>query len=326
MSHRESLTATDCHSHFFPNAFGPDSDPGLYLNKSAQIGVSRSIISPSPTPRIELKNGTRFPCLWKWNTRSKKFIYVDRTVDHKDEIISEEAVMQNPYHDINNKLYYYIEQQSTSTELFMAYLHHPKLDTSDEVESWLRKPIVKAIKIHGISSATSPADVHSYLPFLAKKYNKPLIVHTDYSSRIATPIDRLYSSNNPENWITWALKNHVRLFVTHAARLSISALSQINQNDTLRLGCAPDIVLLNEPNRLVNKSESIYEFVLPRINPQRLLFDIDYGWNVRQRDAWDNNDWSGLDRLNRSLERYGLTSMADHVLSSGALSFFRLSD
>jgi len=326
MKLKETTDIVDCHSHFFPNAFGPDSDPSVYLRETEKIGVFKSIISASPTPRQEYNGKTYFPCIWRWSDRDNRFKYFSIIKNSVGNIISEVPAPTNPFHEVNQKLLQYIRGTNDgSKEIFMAYLYHPILDTSDELESFLKEPLVKALKIHGVSTATTTQDIPKYMVELVKRYNKPIIAHTDYSSTVNTPINRLYRRNNSLDWINWSLRNNVPLLVTHGARLSESAIKVINSSDNIILGCSPDLMLKEETERLETLTDaSIFDFIVPRINPKKLVYDIDFGWNVFRRNQWQDNDWSSSKRLEETLFRYNAKNLISIVLRENAIRFFRL--
>ncbi|HCY21364.1 TPA: hypothetical protein DIC40_05990 [Patescibacteria group bacterium] len=59
-------------------------------------------------------------------------------------------------------------------------LLHPILDDKEETEKILKNEATCAVKIHGISTSTSTKNISKDLVFLLQKYDKQLIVHTDY--------------------------------------------------------------------------------------------------------------------------------------------------
>ena len=325
MNFKESLEIIDCHSHFFPNAFGPNSDPNVYVREATKIGISGAIISASPTPKYDLLDKEYYPCLWVWNTTLNKFEYFSQTCDINGNIIDKQLAGINPFREVNLKLLHYIKQKKDSLNLFMSYLHHPILDTPDEMEFFLKDPFVKAVKIHGISTASTPDDISKNALDLFKKYKKPVITHIDYSSIVSNPISRLYRENNAIYWIKWSQKNNISLLITHAARRSEEAIKMINSSDKIILGCSPDLMLKNETERLETITEgSVFDFIIPRVNLRKLVCDIDYGWNVIERNQWEQNDWTAPKRMAESLSNFGKKELTNMVLRENSIRFFDL--
>ena len=127
----------------------------------------------------------------------------------------------------------------------------------------------------------------------------PLVIHTDFMKNPKAPIDYLYSENNPINWLKLLVKNDIKGYLVHGCRLSIECSRIMKDNNGQFLtGISPDILLANEPERLMIKTDNYLETLFNMFDIEMLAFDLDYNWNYTDRITYTYDD-EQLNRLNK---------------------------
>lgn len=313
----------DAHGHIGPSYLGPDSDLRDYLLNARKIGVVASIASPGPTPVIRENGEEYFPCLWNYEAGNVSYFQQRNRKLDEPEVRPAEI---NPYHDVNMSLFNRVKNPFGELKIYVMPIHHPKLDTKEEVSQMLvEKPSI-ALKLHGISTFTGPEDVTNSTIDLLRKTNKPIVVHTDtYTSTPQYPIHEAYLRNDPVKWVSWAQDAGVRTLITHGARLSPEAIKLAHQTSNVMIGIAPDLLLMSEPDRLAIKTNDYLSELLSRVNPDKLLFDIDFGWNVSERNRWDLPDWQMHQRLVESANKIGINQeQLSAIFYDNAIQFFNI--
>lgn len=90
----------------------------------------------------------------------------------------------------------------------------------------------------------------------------------------------------------------------------------INSSSNLVIGIAPDLKIVRETFKHVNKTDKPYlEFIKNNVDRSKILFDIDYSWNV---DENNNLDTNFLERINQ----YFNEEQKELILSKNAINFF----
>lgn len=301
----------DSHSHIGVDYFF--KFPGIlteYLTKASQIGITDSLLMPTPCPVIT-KNGKEIvPLIWNYENKLFNFY-------QKEFKGNQTAVRENPYLLANNLLESEISKVNKgSIRLHFVPLVHPIFDTIEYLDSLLKqKPV--AIKLHGISSAFSPYDIGNNFWNIVRKYNIPIIVHTDYDNTGSeTPLVKLRNLNQPLDWIKVFKINNVKALLTHGVRLCPESAKIVNQSNNFVVGIGPDSLIAHEKERLY--SDGIYlDELFSMINIDKLVFDIDYPWNIKN----DSLDFNSVKRIkNLSISESDL----DRVLFENSASFFNL--
>lgn len=309
MSTTESYKKIDAHGHIGPSYLGPQSDLRDYVSNASKIGVVASIVSPGPTPVVIKDGNENFPCLWKYE--SGKVIYFQQQNEGGESKQTE--ANSNPYHDVNVEMFKKVKGVR-EIKMYVMPIHHPILDTTEEVKQMVKVYPSIALKLHGISTFTGPEDVKMETIDLLRKEGKPIIVHTDtYTGAPQSPIHIAYQKNDPIKWVNWARQTGVKTLITHGARLSDEAIALANQTPNVKVGIAPDLLIMSEPERLFIKTSDYLTELLSRVNPEKLLFDIDFGWNVSERNRWDLPDWKMHERIQETATKLGIKS--DHLES-----------
>lgn len=251
--------------------------------------IDTVLFAPCTSPMIINKKNhiTEIYCLWEYI--DNKFNYYSETI--KDGRIEKKGPIINPYKDINGKLLKYLNELKTNLKIYYIPAIHLYLDTLDYIEE-LISTNPRGLKVHGISTGLYDlSKINSEILKLISKSNIPLVIHTDYIEHITSSIDILYKENDPLNWIKILDKYDIRGYLTHGCRLSkeCSAILK-NSKEQFLVGIAPDILLNNEPNRLIERKEDYLKELLYLFDIDTIAFDLDYNWNYTDRISYTFDD------------------------------------
>ena len=314
----------DTHSHIFPSFDGPDSDFDLYQKKAKSINVVASFLAPGPCPKKVVDRKEYYPCLWQHD---------NGTVQYKKCIISDEKTVyekvdKNPYSETNNTLFNAItiaNIKNNVTKFYATPLFHPILDTDQELERLCSVKETVGIKLHGIATFTGPKDISRAHLNILKKYNKPLIVHTDLFKDPKSPIQTAYQLNHPSGWIKLAIESGIKLVALHGACLSKEAIDMAKGHPNIMIGTSPDLLMMSEPDRLDIPTKDLVKDLFNLVDANQILFDIDYSWNVNNRDLWHNLDWNMESRYIKAAKDNGFTKYEiEAYFYHNAINFFEL--
>ncbi len=194
-------TIIDAHSHI-----GKDNTWELigtlkeYLKEAQEIGITESLLMPTPMPIIKIANYEITPIML--GIYDEEYFIVQRIKDK----IEEKGILvnNNPYQYVNELLYQQIKRNKSSIKLHFIPLIHPLFDTKEYLEQIINKYNPIAFKIHGYSSILSPKEITNDFWELIEYYNIPCIIHTDCdTSKDEESIDTIYrNENSPLNWLS----------------------------------------------------------------------------------------------------------------------------
>ncbi|MDO8497710.1 MAG: hypothetical protein Q7S61_04160 [bacterium] len=322
---KEFSRKIDAHGHFGNSFLGPESRMEDYLPEARRIGVVGTIVSPGPTPEIITAEGIYYPCLWRRDEMGK-MTYFSQWSNPNGQVLRTKEAIENPYKDVNELLFRRIQKLNSVPSIFVMPIHHPKLDTAPGLKETLREYPTVALKIHGISTFTGPEDVPDYTIDILKAEDKPLVVHTDmYRGKITHDVHEAYRLNDPVKWVEWSQETGVRTLITHGARLSDKAIQLASRAENIVIGIAPDILLMSEPDRLAYKPDNYLEALLAMVPADKLVYDIDFGWNVSERNQWETLDWQMHERIIEAGYKIGLTDRAfEDIFFNNAVEFYNL--
>jgi|GEM_PF-4045521 len=318
----------DAHGHFFKSYLGPESPIDEYWNHTEKIGVVYCVASPGPSPEYETAQGIFRPAIWK-SDADQHIHFVQQLVNQQTgEIIVERPSEENPYAVINQRLLDTAAERNATHEqkIFVMPIHHPTLDRDDEILNLIGRQDVAAIKFHGVAAFAGPKEVRPSVIKALNEKQKPIIVHTDYYAGVTSNLFiQACQLNNPIEWVRWAIDTDVSILITHAARLSREALMLAKGHKNIVIGCAPDILQSSEPDHLFQPTNDYYADLFRMIPSSQIVFDIDYGWNVRERNKWDTNDWDMTNRLEVAAEKTNLKNIdLEAIYFDNASRFFRI--
>lgn len=323
----------DAHGHFGRHMKGPLNRLEDYQNESPK-SVLHSVISPGPTPLYVRPGDDRLyvPARWIRNSTDGTFKYVQQYWDSKSlDVLEEHASSINPYMETNNYWLNRAEEtnntHSNHNVIHIMPIHHPILDTVDEVKRLLYDSRTIALKVHGAACAVAPNDIKPEVIDLLKSANKPIIVHTDYNvQEPQTNLQYIYRLNDPRKWVEWAKTTGIKTLITHAARLSQEAISAAKGCDNIVFGYGPDLLIMAEQDRLFKKTDNLmldfFKLILPEQSDQ-IIFDFDFGWNTKTGRDWEKRDWSMPERSIEAVESLGYDrKIVSKILYNNAARFF----
>lgn len=268
-----------------------------YLRLAKKNSVEKVLFVPCTSPMIidKIRHFTKVYYLWEYV--NGKYRYFSEVVNNGKIIKGE--MSKNPYMEVNLKIFRYLKnlKSEISTEFIPAVSLY--FDTPDYIEELLSLN-VKGLKVHGISTGLYDLNrVNQDILLLLKKSGVPLVIHTDFVKNPKAPIDYLYSENNPINWLKLLVKNDIKGYLVHGCRLS-SECSRImkDNNGQFLTGISPDILLANEPERLMIKTDNYLETLFNMFDIEMMAFDLDYNWNYTDRVTYTYDD-EQLNRLNK---------------------------
>ncbi len=302
---------------------GPQSPLQEYIREAQRMGIVGTIVSPGPSPETPHPEGLYYPCLWR--LEAGKPVYEQVIKKTGGETVWSDHSTQNPYHAANVELFG-LARNTTKPVIFVMPIHHPILDTKEEVKAMLYDYPSVALKLHGIATFTGPDDVPEHTINMLRVTNKPVIVHTDRHLGEATnPFALVCKMNDPENWVAWAEKTGVKTILAHGARLTESVIKQAKKLPNVMIGMAPDLLIASDPARLATPTDDYLLTLMDMAGPDKLLFDIDYGWNVTVRDQWDTQDWNMHRRVQTAAQTLNMNPKeVEQIFYQNAVRFFQL--
>ena len=301
----------DAHSHIGNDRFFRFQGNILeYVEECKKIGITDSLLMSTPCPVI-FSNGKKIvPLIWEYNGQS--FNYYQEVINEKKM-----PAQENPYYLTNMILQSSIKQvDDENIRLYFVPLVHPIYDTQEYLEMLFKdKPI--AIKMHGISAAFSPYDISNEFWNLLRKYDIPIIVHTDYDNTEGdTALAKLRNMNCPLDWIKVLSNQGVRALLTHGVRLCEESCRIVNQSNDFIVGIGPDSLIASEKERLYKEGDYL-KTLISMIDTEKLVFDIDYPWNV-------SNNHLDFNSINRIKEQGLSDNDLDKILYQNAIKFFEI--
>jgi hypothetical protein len=310
------------------NVFGPSSDVEIYIKNASKYGVFKTILIPTGTHELILPNGDiEKSCIWL--SDGEKIIYRRYIINKEGDVLQEDAP-RNPYSYMNQFCYSKVKdlnKEQSKIKFYFAPKVHPKLDEKEEIEKYLSLDEVVAIKIQGLASYTIPTEVPPYLISLCKSYDLPLMVHTDFRrSSKEDAMSKLIQQNTATKWAKWAMENNVRTYLAHGLRLEPEATKIVNSTENLfMVGLGPDKLLNNEKDNLAIPVNDYLTYLFDTVSHDKICFNYDYPWNVKNRGEWNQLDWDTSKRIIKYAKRRNLDeSFLEMVFKKNAEEFFEL--
>ena len=217
---------------------------------------------------------------------------------------------------LNNNVFKIINESDIKNKLFFIPMVSPIYTKPYILETYIEiyQPI--ALKIHFKNDYSSPELITEEWISIIKKYNIPLIVHTDYSKSNNNEKDKLKNLNSALKWFQFFNRTGIKGYLTHGARLNQYVLENINMTDNIKIGLGPDLLLSSQPHTTeqMNYLKILHDYV----DPTKLIYDVDYNWNrnkdtglidlgsvKRIEDMWDTKEQEQILRTN-SIEFFGI--------------------
>lgn len=328
----KEIPIIDAHGHLGSSFRAPENTLEDYYNEVPK-NVIHSVMSPGPTPIYDRNGDGRLfvPARWRIDEKTGKITYRQQYLEKGSlNILEEDESDDNPYAETNDYWINRIEDQNsrgTKPRIHIMPIHHPRLDTPEEVRRVLGDERVIALKVSGLASATIPEDISPEVVAIIKELNKPIIVHTDhFDGDPKTNLQKIYKANDPRKWVSWAKETGIKTLITHAARLSPEAIHSATGCKNIVFGFGPDLLIMAEQYRLFSRTENLlkdfFELTLPEQSDQ-VVFDHDYGWNTKNGRDWNDRDWTMSLRTAQTIESLGYgEEMIKKVFFENAARFF----
>ncbi|MCL5112115.1 MAG: amidohydrolase family protein [Candidatus Marsarchaeota archaeon] len=327
---------TDPHVHSGVDFFGPSgdkeiiSDVNKYSRHAKLLGINKAVLIPEPTHKLKLMDGTiEVSCIWQTNTNRPEMVEFKRILRKGDSVLEEKNPKQ-PYTNVNSAVLKEVKDRnaaSNTIKFFFAPLLHPHLDNQDNLIRFMTDKNVKAIKIHGPSSYSSPNSIPLWVISMAKDFDVPFIIHTDSLYELAevsnSRMKALLQKNLSINWAKWVVKNNVRAYLAHGAGLDKEATKIVNDNDNIIIGVGPDAVINSEIN-MQEKHKEYLPALFSMVDPGKIVFSTDFAWNWISYNK-SNLDWGTKKRLLHLFDKENYDrATIEGVFQKNADRFFKL--
>lgn len=262
----------DGHSHFGIDYYAGNIDIKKYLEYASKLGVDVALLMPPPSPAHY--NNSKINKILKVIYK-EDFIYVP----NKNPFIN----MNYYYNDLIKKF-----QNETNIKLVFIPYVQPMLDEYELLKKLIIDFAPPFIKINGIQSGVIPDRIDSKFIKLIKEYDIPLIIHTQYQKEYNDPFignNIIKEINKPLNWALFLKDNHVKGILNHGCGLDDKTIDIVNNNDNIYVALGPDLAISCNNNRIkpVLDSDDKLDYLKRLkllINYKKIIFDIDYNWNI----------------------------------------------
>lgn len=220
------------------------------------------------------------------------------------------------FDQINKKVDEEIKKTNDDSYKFVPTVS-PVYTSPKKLEEYIQlyKPL--AFKIHMRADNSNPSLISNDWIKILKKYNIPLIVHTDYSKDSKTKKDILKNLNSSLNWMLFFQKNDIKGYLTHGARLNKEVFEKINKTDNILIGMGPDLLLQKYSSSALEQQGDYLKILYDNVNPDKLAFDIDFNWNL---DNDGNLDSNSIKRL----ENYWTEDQLAKILCKNSKKLFNI--
>lgn len=315
------------------NLLGANSDIEVYKKHMRDLYIKAACIIPETTHELRLKNGTiEHSAIWSIDFRTGKPIY-ERTLIRDDKVIKLDRNPKHPYLYANRYTLEYIKRNNVTKnggKFHFIPIVHPVLDKQYDLEELLNNEYSVAIKLHGLSTHTTPKQIPAWIPKLARKYDKPFIIHTDYYSKDINKaknpeLAKLMLANRPLYWVEWALNNGVRAFLAHGIRLDKEAGRLIGREEQFIVGTGPDFVINISRDRRFSSDKDYITTLLELLEPEKIAFASDFAWNWLGINKTKHLHWGSKRKIVDVAIMKGLTDKdIIEILRKGSQRFFAL--
>jgi len=325
----------DAHSHYgkYPDGVNETS---IYFRECYALGVDISILMPVPSPVINIEKDKANQIFLGYpdiiskihSSQAEEFEYHTFIRDNRtrpvvfyksikiDGNLYRAPIEEDPYIIPNLML---LERFRDISNVKLALFLHPNF-TNSLVFELARSTNVVAFKLHGTAGCYAPGDISENIIDALKRSDLPLIVHTDFDRNPPAYKQEFILGNMPVHWIRFAQEMDFKVYLTHGARLDQGSITTINGSERFLVGLGPDLRMAGQPHKLISQVRGVEDYLkwlVNNIGEDRLAFDIDYPWNIKERDL----DWESLERLKHIIKD---ENQLDKVLDTNARRFFRI--
>lgn len=277
----------DSHSHFGKDCFWSiEGNVDKYIKNAKENKIAEVYAMSVPCPVIMHNNSKKILSIYELEGKEFKHYSVEERDGNK--ICSSNLLGINPY-KLANDYIYDISKKENGIKIHYVPLLHPYYYSSDDILEHIKRG-VKMFKIHGIACGVIPELIDEKFFRIIEYYQVPLLVHTDYSNE-----ENIFSYNNARSWLKVLSKYNIKVYFAHAARLDRYAIDMINSDSRYIVGLGPDKLLSNNGQNVFN-CRNYLEYCLNCFNDNKVVFDLDYPWNVENTDNYIT-DWNSVYRV-----------------------------
>lgn len=284
---REKIYMIDGHSHFGKDNFWPNyGDYSEYI-KFNYYNIKEVFAMSVPCPVLFKDDGTK-TILSYYETEGKEIKHYQVKEKDGKSIYIPNLLGVNPYKEANDYIYNLCKYRDEIKFNYVPLIHPYYYSYDDFVEHIKRG--AKMFKIHGIACGVIPKKINQEFFAMLEHFKIPIIIHTDFSRE-----ENILSYNSATNWLN-ALKGYdINVYFAHGVRLSESSIDIINQDNRYVVGIGPDMMLnIDEMNE--HKVKDYLEYCFFRFDIDKLIFDYDYPWNIRDVNDY-SYDWHTITRM-----------------------------
>lgn len=310
----------DTHSHIGRDFYFGESKIEDYDNFCVKNNINVGFLMPMPWP-VYSKNGVDIcSLLWEHYNYEKINYYKFYLKNNKKE-----TIIYNPYEEINKFYYEKLQKYNSKTKVKFIPLVHGKLDNPYYLENMIRKTKPVAIKFHGFSGGFFADDINGNIVDIIKFYDIPIIIHTSvYKYNDGYGVDTKYFRNkcSPKNWYNFLKSNNLKGVLNHGACLDEEIIKKVNSNKNIMIGIGPDYDIASDPYKVLTEKKLYLDvgylnLLKNMIDPEKLLFDVDYNWNFGNDNELDNDSIKRIRKTWNYLD-------SENILGKNAKAFYRL--
>lgn len=312
----------DAHSHIGKDYYFRTSKIEEYDCFCKKNNIDIGFLMPMPWPVLEYKDNEVCSLIWEHekyqNIKYNKLII-------KNDVITKEEIKSNPYKNVNEYYYNLIKNTITSTNIKFIPLIHGVLDDPCYLEKLIKNTNPVAVKFHGFASGFYKEDVNHDLIDILKYYDIPIIFHTsvyNYNDGYGFETKIWRNKCSPKKWMEFLCENNLRGVLNHGACLDNEVINLVNKNDKVMIGIGPDLDISLDPYK-VNISKEYYlrndylSLLQKWVDPENLLFDVDYNWNL------DKNGNLDMNSVSRIMNTWTYVD-SENILYKNAKNFYKL--
>jgi hypothetical protein len=316
----------DSQINFGNNLFGPNSTLTEYLDLSPTEIVRANVI-PTATHILNLsEDECEISCIW---SNDGKVEFVKKTITPKGEILQYSP--KSPYYLMNMMTLEEVRRQNarqSRVKFSFCPKFHPHLDRKNDIADFLSLEETCAVKVQGIATFSTPANIPKWFIELIKCYDLPLIVHTHCNNHNYSQPDRdpylhyICNATEPLNWAVFALQHDIKIYLAHGMRLCKITAQLVNDHDNFLVGVGPDLLLDEEKHLLYNHSGDYLNNLLEIVDYNKIAYSTDFAWNIYRRGEWREYDWMTHNRIEDIVKNQDSGKYLEKILYSNADKFF----
>lgn len=282
----------DCHSHIGRDMYWKNlGSLDEYQRETQKKGVTESFIMSVPSP-IYIEGNKKITLL-KYKHYGQEIKYFKLEEDLKTKEIKKISVRNNcnPYKRANDELY-----NACKNDLSLNYvpLIHPLFYSIDDFCEHIKRG-ARIFKIHGIACGVTPSMISEEFFKIIEYLKVFLLIHTDYSD-----VENICHYNDANHWLNVLSKYDIKVYFAHAVRLIQRAIDEVNCDDRYIIGLGPDKIINDASTPMAIKNGNYLEYCLNVFDINKIVFDIDYPWNIVGGNDY-SLDWYSVDRVKKIL-------------------------